>query len=131
MTYDSALPTTRDEARLRLGDTSGTPTTSPATEYLPDATYNAVIEALTDWRLAAASLARSLAARAINQPSSFAAQGDMSVSWTDRAKRWLEIAAALEAEVSSESSTLGTVYTITAPFLTGGEYADPGEGMEY
>jgi hypothetical protein len=129
VTYNPALPTSRDEARLRLGDTSGTPSTSPATEYLPDATYDAKIVALGDWRLAAADLARALAARAINQPSSFTAVGDMSVSWTRRAENWLAIAGELEAEAGATGA--GTITTITMPFLTGGEYAEPSEAMEW
>lgn len=127
MTYTATLPTSRDEARLRLGDTSN----DVATEYLPDSTYDAVIVALGDWRLAAASLARSLAARAINDPTSFTAVGDMAVSWADRARSWLAIATALDAEAAADTSTVGTVTTFTMPFLSGGEYEAADESLSW
>lgn len=92
-TFDPNLLTDLDRMRDALGDIN---LESP---FAPDETYLARLqEAGDNWRLAGAAMARSFASRAINSPTSFTATGDMSVSWADRAKSWLTIAAALEAE---------------------------------
>lgn len=95
MSFDPALTTDRDRMRDALDDISD------AAPFVPDATYDAYLaDAGGDWRYAAAALARRLASRALNSPSSFSLPGDISVSWNDRAAAWLKIAAALEAEAT-------------------------------
>lgn len=91
-TFDPSLPTDLDRMRDALGDID---VNAP---MFPDVTYEAKsVEMGGAWRLAAASMARSLASQANAKMQSFAAGGDLSVTWGDRARRWLDIAAALEA----------------------------------
>lgn len=56
MSYDPALPTTRDRVRALIGDT-----TTP--ELFPDATYDAIIAVETGVYAAASRIARMLAAQ--------------------------------------------------------------------
>ena len=67
---------------------------------LSDDEVTTATQLYTDWRLAAASLAEQLAAKAINNPSSFGLTGTMQVSWTDRAKSWMAIAKNLREEAA-------------------------------
>lgn len=93
-TYSPALLTDLDWMRHALGDTN------TAAPFAPDVTFLAYLDTAGNiWRLAAAALARSLASRAINQPTSIPVGGG-SLSWSDRAAQWLKIAATLEAEAS-------------------------------
>lgn len=86
-------PSIYDNIRFTLGATGDN-----AGLVLDDEIDNA-LSLYSEWRLAAAFIADSLAARAINDPSSFAAPGDLSVSWGDRAKAWMNIAKRLREEV--------------------------------
>lgn len=65
---------------------------------LDDAEIELALDTYEDWRLAAATIAEALAARAINDPASFALTGVMAVSWADRAKSWMSIARSLREE---------------------------------
>jgi hypothetical protein len=98
-TFDPNLATDLDRMRYAVGDTN------VAAPFDDDVTYIAMLAAYTDWRLAAAAIARGLASRAINRPNSFTAVGDVSLSWGDRATAWLKIAANLEAQVAAEATT--------------------------
>jgi hypothetical protein len=100
--FNPSLPTSLDKMRDVLGDTS---LTAP---FAPDETYTAYLAENTNWKLAAAAMARSFASRAINRPTSFTAVGDVAVSWADRAQSWLRIAASLEAQVARETAPSDT-----------------------
>lgn len=87
MSFDPSLPTVRDRLRLQLGDTTGV----EATEFMPDATYDAVYayngnkEPETLLALAEGLIAKfSQAASRINL-------GDMEFSWRDRMTAWKAI----------------------------------------
>lgn len=119
-TFDPALLTPIDWMRDALGDVN---IDAP---YAPDATYEArLTDADGNWRLAAAAMARSFASRAINDPTSFSAPGDLSVGWTNRANEWLRIAAALEADAARLTPAKGGFWTAT---LERGDLAQRDEG---
>lgn len=101
-TFDPALTSDLDRMRDILGDVD---VDNPLS---PDVTYLARLQqAGGSWKLAAASMARSFASRAINKMSSFSATGDMSISWNNRANDWLKLAQALEAEEAASQSPVG------------------------
>lgn len=72
--------------------------------FFPEGDYTEALTLYVDRRLATAWLADRLAARAINQPTSFTAVGDMAVGWADRAKGWERLAVRLRQQVALESS---------------------------
>lgn len=116
MSYDPSLATDLDWMRYRLGDTSN----DPATEWLPDETYEAELAIHSDRRLAAASIAIALSNSPNMALTSFSASGDMSVSWGDRRKHLLEVAKLLRDEVAAEEwATGGGDVVMEMPFLTG------------
>lgn len=106
-TFNPALLTDLDRMRDALGDTD---VTAP---MFPDVTYDArLVEMGQAWRLAAAAMARSLASQANAKVQSFSEGDGVSVSWGDRARRWLDIAAALEAAhwaLHAPATSAGTV----------------------
>ena len=81
----------------------------------------------SDWRLAAAYIADSLASRAINDPESFGLTGVLTVSWGDRAAAWSRLSARLRTDVAEDtaSSQLGAIQVtrLRREFLN----ADPAE----
>lgn len=91
MSYDDTLPTDKDKARFLLGDTSNDATT----ELLSDST---VTSAITNYGYTSgvAFLASGLATRFAQQPGSVSV-GGKSVSWPDRVRRWVELAAQMRA----------------------------------
>lgn len=93
-TYDPTLPMDLDRMRFALMDVD---VDAP---MAPDVTYLAMLDgADNNWRLAAAAMARSFAADAARKVQSL--QGDPgSITWGDRASKWLKIAAELEAEAA-------------------------------
>lgn len=100
--FDPSLPTPLDRMRDALGDID------VEAPLAPDETYMTRLnDAGGSWRLAAAAMARSFASRAISEPSSFTATGDMSVSWNNQAATWLKIAQALEADAARENQAEG------------------------
>jgi hypothetical protein len=66
----------------------------------------------TDWRLAAAYVADSLASRAINDPESFGLTGVLTVSWGDRAAAWSRLSAQLRTQVAEDSVNNGSIGAI-------------------
>ena len=125
-TYDPALLTDIDRMREVLGDTD---VQNPLAE---DETYQAkLILASGSWKLAAASMARSFASRAINDITSFSAGGDISVSWADRASAWLKLATSLEAEAARDAApaeadnTLWSAGVVRRDVKPRGEYSKP------
>lgn len=98
-TYNPALTTPLDRMRDALDDIN---VDAP---FVPDVTYLAYLsDADSDWRLATAAMARKLASRAINSPSSFNVPDEVSVSWGDRAAAWLRVATFYEAEAARLSN---------------------------
>lgn len=122
-TYDPTLATDLDRMRDALGDVN------VEAPFAPDETYLARLNEAGSWRIAAAAMARSFAARAINDPSSFTAVGDMSVSWNDRASAWLRIASALESEAARDTAAIGGFWSADVErgdlAYGGGEYSNP------
>ena len=111
MSYDPSLPTTLDRIRLIVGDTSD----DLATELFPDETYTATIaEYGASWKIAAAVMAEAVAVRIEQDPTSFTAQGDMSVGWSDRTRSLRDTAARLRREAAAEDATGSNVLTSVA-----------------
>ena len=120
MTFDPTLPTLRDYIRFALNDTSN----DADTEYLPDATYDAVIALYggTDVASAAtapvlramADLAESAAIQLDQRIVTFGATGDMNIGWGDRARtlRAKAIAFRTRADLLDPPRRSG-VFTIT------------------
>src|SRR5690606_17519904 len=81
----------------------------PNEALVTTAEMDTALELYPDWRLAAAFIADSLAARAISDPSSFSIPSEMSVSWPDRSKSWRETAKTLRKEVQAEQLAEGPV----------------------
>ena len=105
MTYDPALPTTRDKIRLLVGDTDTT------AELLPDATYDAAIAAYGEtWKLAAAEMAEAVAVAIERQVSSFSAGGEITVGWSDRTRTLRALAVRLRQEAATDA--LGAITTV-------------------
>lgn len=118
--FDPGLLTPLDWMRDALGDVN------IEEPFAPDETYLARLnDANGSWRLAAAAMARSFASRAINDPSSFGATGDMTVSWNDRSSAWLKIAQSLEADAARIEPARGGFWTAK---LVRGDLAQRDEG---
>src|SRR5690606_19337650 len=80
-TFDPALPLDLDKMRDALGDIN------VEKPLFPDVTYEAKLaEAGGAWRLAAAAMARSLAARAAKQMESFSAGSQPAIAWGNRTR---------------------------------------------
>ncbi len=82
--FSPELPAALDRGRLALGDTA-------APGLRADETINAMVTANGEAE-AVARLAEGLAAEYAQQPDSLSADGS-SISWRDRVKTWLEVAA--------------------------------------
>lgn len=94
-TYDPTLATDLDWMRDALGDTD----TSAA--LYEDEAYAAYLDAADDnWRLGAAAMARRLASRYANRPTSLTSDDGSGIRWGDRVANWLKTAAQLEAEAA-------------------------------
>lgn len=133
MSYNPNETSARDVIRGMAGDTD------TAAEWLPDATYDAILlrhgSPVSEWssspkflRAAAESL-RRVAIAIENDPSSYTATGDFSVSWADRTRSLRLMADDLERQAgdieADEAGGLGFV-TVTNRFLSGG-----GNGYEW
>lgn len=131
-TYNPALLTDIDRMRNILGDVN------VEVPYADDETYTArLLLASGSWKLAAASMARSFAARSINDVTSFSAGSDVSVSWTDRAAAWLKIAQSLEEDAARDidpdagaNQTWWDATTTRAGKRIRSEYARPMNNLE-
>lgn len=86
-TFNPALVSTLDQARLAVGDTDVTPSTDA---LMQDETYSALIT-LYGLSEAIARAAEGLASRYGQEPDAVNSAGEM-VSWRDRVKAWLELA---------------------------------------
>lgn len=85
-----------ERIRYTLGDIGDEP-------FITDQEIERELALATDWRLAAASIADSLTARAIADPASLSVlSGLFSVSLPDQAKAWERIAIRLRAAVAAE-----------------------------
>jgi len=122
-TFDPALPLDLDKMRDALGDIN------VEKPLFPDVTYEAKLaEAGGAWRLAAAAMARSLAARAAKQMESFSAGSQPAIAWGNRTRRWLDVAAALEqAHAATVESNGGGAGAISTALPTRGNAGDRGE----
>src|SRR5690349_12538890 len=94
-TYDPNLGSDLDRMRQIVGDID-------ATDWLrPDAEYLALLGQETDWRLAAARMADSLAAQFGRRVDRYGDQS-VNVSWSSRVSAWQALAQRLRAEVAAE-----------------------------
>lgn len=108
MTYDPTLPTIRDRIRKMIGDTDA------SSEYFPDATYDAELVDGFNWKLAAASMAESLAVVLEQRITSLTAVGDVSLGWSDRTRSLRLLSARLRQEAATEDATaIGDVTTVS------------------
>jgi hypothetical protein len=92
VSYDDSLSADLDKARALLGDT----TNDAATELVTDDHIDAAL-ALYAFAGGVAFLASELAARFAQKPGSVSLPGGLSVSWADRVKTWLALAAQMRA----------------------------------
>jgi len=127
MTYDPARLTPLDEIRFLAYDTG-------ATEICSDTEYEASIAKYTNWKYAAAEMIEAVADRVDQKRTSFTAPGDVALSWSPQRTAGLRKKATLlraEADAEENPSTVGTVTTLTMPYLTGGEYAVDAEDLAW
>lgn len=112
------MPTDSERMQFLLGDVDR------VTPFLTDQEYADALAFYPDWRLATAYLADSLASRAINSPTSFSATGDMSVSWTDRARAWRLLAKSLRDDAAVGVGPSMTVTAMTRQDISVGAGAE-------
>jgi len=101
VSYNAAEIEPRDIIRGRVLDTSN----DPATEYLLDATYDAILARHDDWRLAGVEIAGRIARMIAAKPISVTSDEGENVRWSD--KRADLIAAAcreFQAEYDADAS---------------------------
>lgn len=121
-TYDPTQPADLDRMRDALGDTD------VSAPVFPDVTYLAKLtEHGGAWRLAAAAMARSLAAQANAKLQALSVAGDVALTWGDRAKRWLDIALALEQAHVASLPPVDGAGTVGFAMPTRGEWAADSE----
>ena len=88
-TFDPALPTLKDHARLLVGDflTAGGTVGAVSNPLLQDETY---VTLLTNFTFAQAvvSLCDALLTLAGQQPSKYQEYGGVTIDWEDRSKNW-------------------------------------------
>lgn len=116
MTYNPAEIEPIDIIRGRLLDTSD----DPATEYLTDDIYFAILARHTDWRLAGAEIAGRIYRMIAARPVQLGSDGD-AIRWSEaratsikeEQQRFLD-----EAAIAASGANVGVV-TFTTPFLTG------------
>ena len=119
-TYDITLPTSKDRARNQLGDIDMSAPLRMDEEILSQI-------ALYGETGGIAKLARSLAAEYAQQPVSINAQG-VGVSWSERVKTWLDLAARLEAALAADQSQANSTFKTIKPTREGpalSEYTRP------
>lgn len=92
----------------------------------PDVTYEAkLVENGGAWRLAAAGMARDLAAQANAKMQSFSTGGDLAITWGNRSRGWLDIAVALErAHIDAESRENGGAGDVSFALPSRGDWDD-------
>lgn len=92
-TFDPALATKRDEARMWLGDYHTNASAGVvANAYFQDATYDAKIAAYT-FPEAVAQLANALVSKYANQPDLYEEGHSLKLEWRARLATWRAIAA--------------------------------------
>jgi len=97
--YDPGLPSAKDRVRLAVGDTDG------ANPLRQDETINALVLAHGEAE-ATAKLAEGLATQYAQQPDSVDL-GGLAVTWKDRVKAWLELAARTRDEAAATAAAAG------------------------
>jgi hypothetical protein len=130
-TYDPSLSTEKDIVRFKVGDIDVTTNADGRTNALrPDVEYLAVLDLHGDWRLATADMAESLASQYAQEPDSFTATGDMSVSWKERVKQWQWLASQMRSAVAAEDAALIAAASLVSvrpvrAWVDSGEYRSP------
>lgn len=89
----------------------------------------ALAEYPNEWRFAAAFIATHLAAKALNDPTSFSLSSVMSISWPDQAAAWRSIAYNLRLEANQLERKRATPLVISPVQLQLDKRAD--ESLEY
>lgn len=106
-TFDQTLPTDLDWMRFILGDMNmDAPLRS-------DAQYQALLASSANRYLACAEMAESLASEYAQQPDSFTAVGDVSLSWRERVKTWEARALQMRQLGGSASAGSGAASLLT------------------
>lgn len=119
MTYDPAELTAIDRIRGRVLDTSN----DPATEYLPDVTYQSYLDRYDGSEaLAGASTAGRIAALIASKPVAIASEGD-SIRWSDKRAEYIKSVQA-DYLAEAEADAYGGVVTVTADVMTGGDVTE-------
>lgn len=113
-TFTNSLPTALDRMRYALGDVN------VAAALEQDETYTANLS-LHGETLGIAAMAEALAARFAQKPDTFGSAG-MNVSWRERVKTWLALAARLRAETAMATSGVAASFTATRGDDTESEY---------
>lgn len=94
MSYDPAVLTAKDRARLILGDTGALRDSSGGVVWLiPDETIQSRIDGL-GFQPGLAELADSLATRFSQEPDEYEDESGVRVRWNERIEEWRRIAAA-------------------------------------
>jgi len=111
-TYNDTLSTDKDRARDQLGitDVSG----GVDTALISDEHIISALSALGSLGAAVAYLARELAARFAQLPTSIRS-GEDALAWADRVKTWLTLAELAEGAVDGSASPASGLLTTTAP----------------
>lgn len=123
MSYDPAEPMAIDRIRGRVLDT----TNDPLTEYLPDVTYQAIIDRYAATGLpgaearAGAEIAGRIAAMIAAKPVAIGSEGD-SIRWSDKRAEYIKAVRddfLAEADEADGAARRGRVITVTSEYRTG------------
>ncbi|OJW05789.1 MAG: hypothetical protein BGO39_05015 [Chloroflexi bacterium 54-19] len=123
-TYDSQLPTAKDRMRHSLGDID---MTAPLRD---DETYAAILTKYGETE-GTAVMAEALAAEYAQQPDQVTDDGT-TVTWRDRVKTWLELAARLRKALADTAAQSDSALQSVRPqryddrWEERSEYARPG-----
>lgn len=119
MSYDPIELTATDRIRGRVLDTSN----DPATEYLPDVTYAAVIDRHESEARAGAEIAGRIAALIAAKPIAVSLDAVGSTRWSDKRAEYVKSVQAdylAEADAEDAADYYGSVVTVTADVMIDG-----------
>jgi len=104
-TYDPNLTSDVDRMRFNVGDIHvGLDAGGTEQALRPDVEYLALLDLNQNWKLATAEMADSLASEYAQEPDSFSASGDVSVSWGVRVEQWRNLSQRLRAEAAAAAA---------------------------
>lgn len=119
-TYNDTLPTDRDRVRAIIGATD---VSSEAAALVSDEHIDAVL----DWKQsldgAVSFIAGELASQYAQQPGSVRLPSGLAVSWSDRVKRWSELAASAASGGITNTASVTQVPVIYNPIAVRDEFS--------